>query len=134
VIARPAAPPRNQGLRAALSVGFGQPEHLTPAKAHQRRGFRHLDPARSQSCNRLIRWISVRLIKITVIGPKLPNQTVESDISIWANGDFSIWRLHLPHNDRYGMLLPYEAKPLRGRCPLLAAERKTFALVEFFRF
>jgi hypothetical protein len=36
----------------------------------------------------LIRSISVRLIAITVIGPVLPNrETVESDISIWANGD-----------------------------------------------
>jgi hypothetical protein len=44
-------------------------------------------------CNTLIRSISVRLIAITVIGPNSPTKTVESDISIWANGDFSIWRL-----------------------------------------
>ena len=44
----------------------------------------------ARSCNTLIRSISVRLIAITVIGPNSPTKTVESDISIWANGDFSI--------------------------------------------
>src|SRR5258708_17159518 len=47
-IARPAAPPGNQRLRAPLSVGLGQSEHLTPTKAHQRRGFRYFDPVCSQ--------------------------------------------------------------------------------------
>src|SRR5216683_7627483 len=37
-----------QTLRALQVVGLGQPEHLTPTKAHQRRGFRYFDPARSQ--------------------------------------------------------------------------------------
>src|SRR4030088_3030879 len=31
-----------------LAVRLRQPEHLTPTKAHQRRGFRYFDPARSQ--------------------------------------------------------------------------------------
>src|SRR6266436_2480510 len=48
VIARPAALPGNQGLRAPLSVGLGQSEHLTPTNAHQRRGFRYFDPVCSQ--------------------------------------------------------------------------------------
>src|SRR5260370_38334223 len=47
-IARPAAPPGNQRLRAPPSVGLGQSEHLTPTKAHQRRGFRYFDPVCSQ--------------------------------------------------------------------------------------
>src|SRR6476620_9439652 len=47
-VARPAAAAGYQGLRASLSVGLGQSEHLTPTKAHQCRGFRYLDPACSQ--------------------------------------------------------------------------------------
>ena len=35
-------------LRAPLSVGLGQSEHLTPTKAHQRRSFRCFDPVCSQ--------------------------------------------------------------------------------------
>src|SRR5258706_3673954 len=31
-----------------LAVRLGQPEHLTPTKSHQRRGFRYFDPARRQ--------------------------------------------------------------------------------------
>src|SRR6266403_3116214 len=31
-----------------LAVRLGQPEHLTPTKSHQRRGFCHSDPARRQ--------------------------------------------------------------------------------------
>src|SRR5260370_33639523 len=31
-----------------LAVRPGQPEHLTPTKSHQRRGFRYFDPARRQ--------------------------------------------------------------------------------------
>jgi hypothetical protein len=42
-----------------------------------------------------------RAIAITVIGPKLPNQTTESDIFIWAKGHFRIWRLQqTTHHDR----------------------------------
>ena len=37
---------------------------------------------------------SARLIVITSSAQCSPTETVESDISIWANGDFSIWRLH----------------------------------------
>src|ERR1700738_628732 len=66
--------PGNQRLRAPLSIAFGQPEHLTPTKAHQRRGSVTLILRAARSCNTLIRSISVRLIAITVIGPKLPNQ------------------------------------------------------------
>src|SRR5258705_1330905 len=47
-MARPAAPPGNQRLRAPPSVGLGQSENLTPTKAHQRRGFRCFDPVCSQ--------------------------------------------------------------------------------------
>ena len=36
---------------------------------------------------------SARLIVITSSAQCSPTETVESDISIWANGDFSIWRL-----------------------------------------
>jgi hypothetical protein len=45
---RPAALPGDQGLRTPLRVGLGQSEHLTPTKAHQRRGSRYFDPAHSQ--------------------------------------------------------------------------------------
>src|SRR5882724_1775733 len=31
-----------------LAVRLRQPKRLTPPKSHQRRGFRHFDPARSQ--------------------------------------------------------------------------------------
>src|ERR1700688_825195 len=47
-VARPTALPGNQGPGASLSVGLGQSKHLAPAKAHQRRGFRYFEPARSQ--------------------------------------------------------------------------------------
>ena len=36
---------------------------------------------------------SARLIVITSSAQCSPTETVESDISIWVNGDFSIWRL-----------------------------------------
>ena len=50
----------------------------------------------ARSCKTFIRSISERLIKNTDIGRQLPIrfENRESDISIWANGDFSIWRLH----------------------------------------
>src|SRR5205823_14010168 len=38
----------NQRCRTSQKVSPRQPIHLTPAQTHQRRGFRHLDPARSQ--------------------------------------------------------------------------------------
>ena len=59
-VARPAAAEGYQGLRALQVVGLGQPEHLTPTIR-----------LAARSCNTLIRSISVRLIAITVIGPKL---------------------------------------------------------------
>ena len=66
--------------------GLGKPEHLTAASAT-------LILLAARYCNTLIRSISVRLIAITVIGQYSPTEIVESDIPIWANGDFSIRRL-----------------------------------------
>jgi hypothetical protein len=87
-----------------FSTSAGQSEHLTPTKAHQCRGFCYLDPARSQI---LATRSSGRSPSGSSQSPSsaknFPTKAVESDISIWANGDFSIWRLHLSHNDGYGM-------------------------------
>src|ERR1700688_3162494 len=47
-VARPATPARHQRLWAMPAVRLRQPKHLTPAKSHQRRGFRYFDPACSQ--------------------------------------------------------------------------------------
>src|SRR6202163_2806046 len=48
---------------------------------------------------------SARLIVITSSAQCSPTETAESDISIWANGDFSIWRLQSPV--RTGRIMGY---------------------------
>src|SRR5882757_7984538 len=47
-VARPASSARHQGFRTVPCKGLAKPEYLTPAKTHQRRGVRNLDPACSQ--------------------------------------------------------------------------------------